>query len=125
MPSDLERIIRLSKRLEAALERDLGATGKGLHEKASSVEAKLGPDTTRDLRAVATVRNRLVHEEGYDRVDNRKDILDRAARAERAIDRLAGRKRRPQWFTAAALLTLAAVAIAGSAFVVLKIRGVL
>ena len=123
MPSDLDRMIKTAKRLEGMLERGLGATGKGLHEKASSVESKLGPDLLRDLRAVATVRNKLVHEEGYDRIDNRADVYARAERAERGLEALTNTRRRPQWFTAAAILTLVAAAIAGSGYIVAKIRG--
>lgn len=85
MPSDLDTAVRVSKRLEALLAARHGATGRGLHEKVDSVRAELAPETVRDLRLVATVRNRIVHEEGYDRIDGRRSFLEAARRAERAL----------------------------------------
>lgn len=69
--SDIELVINRTKALEAILERGLGATGKGLHEKVSSVEAKLPDALVRKLRFVATLRNKLVHDAGYQRLDDR------------------------------------------------------
>lgn len=65
--SDLELAFAASKRFEGALER-LGATGKGLHEKATSIEAQLDPVALGYLRMVASIRNRLAHEDGFDRI---------------------------------------------------------
>jgi hypothetical protein len=72
MQSDLEFVVNASKRLEALLEQRLGATGRGLHEKASSVEQRLDENVVRDLRFVATVRNKLVHESGIHELDDRQ-----------------------------------------------------
>ena len=92
MPSDLERAIRWSKRFEAALERRYGARGRGLHEKIDSVRADLDSDTVRALRLVATVRNKIVHEEGYDRIDRKREFKIACKAADRAISGR-GRKR--------------------------------
>jgi hypothetical protein len=54
--------IDIARQLETVLET-LGATGKGLHEKTSSVEAKLPAALVRKLRFVASVRNKIVHED--------------------------------------------------------------
>jgi hypothetical protein len=90
MASDLETAIRAAKRFEAALARRYGADGRGLHEKIDSVERDLAPETVRALRLVATVRNKIVHEEGYGRIDDRRRFRDACRTAERA---LVGRRR--------------------------------
>lgn len=103
MPSDLERAVRWSKRFESVLERDLGARGRGLHEKIDSVEADLDPSIVRDLRLVATVRNRLVHEDGADRIERRDEFRAACRRARRA---LTPRLRRRLWMIVLGLVAL-------------------
>lgn len=61
----LETVVRWTKKLEAELESRLGAEGRGLHEKASSVEHLLDGQLLRKLRRIATIRNRTMHEDGY------------------------------------------------------------
>lgn len=85
MASDLERAIRASKRYEAALSRLYGATGRGLHEKADSVAHRLEGRLARDLHLIATVRNKLVHEEGYDRIDDESSFRAATKRADKAL----------------------------------------
>lgn len=63
--SQIEQAVKLSRRLETLLEQKYHATGKGLHEKTSSVEAKLPTDLVKSLRYIATMRNSVVHEEGF------------------------------------------------------------
>ena len=69
--SDIELAISRTKALESLLEAALGATGKGLHEKVSSVQAKLPPPLVKKLRFVATIRNKIVHESDYQKMDDR------------------------------------------------------
>ncbi|MBD3671091.1 MAG: DUF4145 domain-containing protein [Gammaproteobacteria bacterium] len=69
--NDLERAVRASKQIEARLERQFGARGKGLHEKVSSVERSLPAALVKRIRYVATLRNKLVHEDNYHRLDDR------------------------------------------------------
>lgn len=66
-----ELVIKGSKGLEAILATQ-GATGKGLHEKVDSVESRLPVELVKRLRFIATVRNRVVHEEGYELKDPRR-----------------------------------------------------
>lgn len=54
--------IDISRRIETALEA-AGATGKGLHEKTGSIEGRLPPALVRKLRFIASVRNKIVHED--------------------------------------------------------------
>lgn len=57
-----EVVITGCKGLEQLLTSQLGAQGRGLHEKVSSVEHRLTPQLIRKLRFIAAARNRLVHE---------------------------------------------------------------
>lgn len=68
---DIDLAVRASKRIESTLVRVLGATGRGLHEKTSSVERRLDPALVKRIRYVATIRNKLLHEESYRKIDNR------------------------------------------------------
>lgn len=81
MPSDLELVVAASKQFESLLEKQCGAAGRGLHEKISSVQHKLAEDVVDDLRFVATLRNKIVHETETTGLDNR-------ARFEAVVSRL-------------------------------------
>lgn len=83
--NDYQLAIELSKELESRLERELGAEGKGLHEKVSSVEAALPVVTVRALRYVASVRNALIHDRDVRALPDRKRFI---ARFEAASDEL-------------------------------------
>ena len=85
MASDLERAVRWSKRFESLLERRFGARGRGLHEKIDSVAGDLDRETVRSLRLVATVRNKIVHEAGYTRIDDRARFKKSCKQADRAL----------------------------------------
>mmetsp|Transcript_32873 Transcript_32873/g.93257 ORF Transcript_32873/g.93257 Transcript_32873/m.93257 type:complete len:114 (+) Transcript_32873:264-605(+) len=69
--NDYELVITCAKELEHLLELEFGATGKGLHEKISSVSSQLPKGLVRRMRFLATVRNRLVHEYGFNSIPNR------------------------------------------------------
>ena len=111
--SDIDLAVTRSRRLEQMLERDFGASGRGLHEKTSSVEGRLPDQVVRRLRLVATVRNKVVHEEGP--MDDRRRFVESADEAERELKRLArGRKpgRRVIALVAAVFLLAAIAAVA-------------
>lgn len=74
---DLQRCISLVKDIEGLLEAGLGATGKGLHEKATSVEKHLDERQLKRLRYIATLRNKLVHESEFN-VDQLPDDFEDA-----------------------------------------------
>ena len=59
--SDIELAVTGSKRIEKLLEDRLGAVGRGLHEKVSSVERLLPERIVKMTRFVASVRNAIVH----------------------------------------------------------------
>lgn len=62
--SEYKVVIEASKKLEGQL-AELNAVGKGLHEKVTSVQNDLPNELVTLLRRVATVRNKLVHEEDF------------------------------------------------------------
>lgn len=64
--SAIDTAVRGSRLLEGLLEAEFGATGKGLHERLDSVEGGLPSDVVKAMRRIATIRNRAVHEEGYE-----------------------------------------------------------
>jgi hypothetical protein len=90
--SDIDLAVTRSQRLEQTLERDFGASGRGLHEKVSSVADALPKDLVRRLRLVATVRNKVVHENG--RIDDRNRFLTAADSAERDLATIVKRRGR-------------------------------
>src|SRR4030095_11771119 len=67
--SDIELAITRVKALETLLE-GVGATGKGLHEKVTSVQNRLPHPLVKKLRFIATVRNKIVHESDYKQIDD-------------------------------------------------------
>jgi hypothetical protein len=75
--NDYEFVIKASKELEYILEHDFGAQGKGLHEKISNAVSHGDLTTTsnsqliKDMRYLATIRNKLIHERGFDAIPNR------------------------------------------------------
>ena len=63
--SDIDRTIKATRALEHLLVSNYGARGRGLHALVSSVEGQLPAKTVRKLRWVATLRNKVIHEEGF------------------------------------------------------------
>jgi hypothetical protein len=107
--SDIDLAVSRSKRLEQLLERKLDATGKGLHQKASSVETKLSPQLLRELRLVATVRNKIVHENDYQKIEDRPGFLRACDDAERQLKAIGGGRRK--WKAIALLVAIAIVLV--------------
>lgn len=104
--SDLDLAVRSSKRLEALLAHRYGARGRGLHELVSSVEARLDPGVVRQLRFVATIRNKLVHDADYQRMDDRAAFKQACRAAERSLRRRGGWR----WIVGAVAVVLAGAA---------------
>ena len=105
--SDIDLAIGCCKRLESLLEKKLGATGRGLHEKVSSVEARLPRELVRKIRLVATVRNKVVHEADYTAIDDRKKFLLASKEAERELKAIGGGAGKPRWL----LVTVVVIAL--------------
>jgi len=79
------QVVKRSKTIERLLEQNYGAVGKGIFEKAKSVEERLESGIFNKLKFIAAVRNKVVHEEGYV-FDGRQD--DYLITCDRVIRRL-------------------------------------
>lgn len=114
--SDIELAVTTARRLETLLETRFGASGRGLHEKLTSVQTSLSPDALRNGRYVATMRNKVVHEDAFSLPD--RDRFLRSAQAfENALGGPARTGRKIPWSIAIFLL---GVAILWNAPMVLK-----
>jgi hypothetical protein len=89
--SDVELAVTRVKALESLLEQALGAFGKGLHEKVSSVQDRLAPSLVKKLRFIATVRNKIVHEADYQQIDDRDGFARACDEAEAELQALVPR----------------------------------
>lgn len=87
MTLSIDTAVRGSRRLESLLEARLGAEGRGLHEKLSSVEGRVPEELRRSIRWIATMRNKVVHEDGPSPADADEfdRTVDRVARALEAL----------------------------------------
>lgn len=72
--NDFELVIRSSKDLEHILDTQFNANGKGLHEKISSVDG-LSPELVKNMRYLATIRNKLVHEYDFNKIPEREKFI--------------------------------------------------
>ncbi|WP_420001954.1 excalibur calcium-binding domain-containing protein [Acinetobacter sp. LF10] len=79
MQSDIDVVVTQSKALEALLEQKFGATGRGLHEKLTSIEYQLEVGLVKNIRWIATMRNKVVHENFQ--LTNQNDFLRSCQRA--------------------------------------------
>ncbi|EGQ9612316.1 DUF4145 domain-containing protein [Vibrio cholerae] len=72
--SEIEQVVLRTRKLETLLREQYHAEGKGLHQLITSCEERLPHDVIKKLRYVATIRNKVVHEDYY-RLDDRKAFL--------------------------------------------------
>lgn len=70
----MQEVVNCSKRIETILVSQFGANGRGLHEKLSSVGNLIPTPLSRRIRYIATLRNKLVHEDGYE-IENPTEFL--------------------------------------------------
>jgi hypothetical protein len=75
--NDYELAIKSSKELEHILEKEFQASGKGLHEKISSVSSALPAELVKNMRYLATIRNKLVHEHRFDAIPDRPRFIQK------------------------------------------------
>jgi len=74
--SFVESVLARTREIESLLEQNYGASGKGLHDKASSIVGVLDTTRVKRIRYIATVRNKLVHEADYKYDGDEKAFLD-------------------------------------------------
>lgn len=84
--SDIDLAVRASRRLENILEARFGAKGRGLHSMISSVEHSIPKPLVRSLRWVATMRNKVVHDESF-KLEDPAAFKAEAKRLEKELSR--------------------------------------
>ncbi|GEM_PF-4727523 len=66
MNGTYEIVIDSTRKIESLLRDKLGAEGRGLHTKTESVEDILDKKVAKKIHYIATIRNNLMHEDGFD-----------------------------------------------------------
>lgn len=95
--SDIDLAVKASKQIESTLVRVYGAKGKGLHEKVSSVEKKLPASLVKRIRYVATIRNKILHDDDYRKFDDRSAFKSVFKQIKRELKRLEGKSSPLLW----------------------------
>ena len=90
--SDIDLALSRCKRIEQRLRHNYRVDGRGLHELVDAAKAKNGLPTplVRKLRLIATVRNKIVHDADYTKIEDRRGFVRACDEAERELDELAG-----------------------------------
>lgn len=99
---DVAVVIKHSKRLESLLRQHYHAKGKGLHQLIDSSQKRLPHDVVKKLRFLATIRNKVVHEDGY-QLDDMREFISVSKYCE---SELVPRSNRLMWRLAAGLILL-------------------
>jgi hypothetical protein len=89
--NDFELVIRVSKELEHILTTHCNAQGKGLHEYTSSAlinQKPLPPDVVKQLRYLATLRNKLIHEKDFNSIPDRDSFILAFQQTEQELSKL-------------------------------------
>ena len=58
-------LLKMTKKIENILS-EMGAEGRGLNQKLDSVANKVNEATTKKIRFIATIRNKMVHESNFE-----------------------------------------------------------
>jgi len=78
----IDIIIRKTKKIESLLVR-IGAEGRGLHEKVTSIEGKLEPQVIKRIRFIASIRNKSLHDYNFELTE---DVLSNFIDASDEVD---------------------------------------
>ncbi len=82
--NEISTVIQQSRRLEHLLKVHYHAEGPGLHQHISSCQERLPRELIPKLRYIATMRNKVVHEEGF-RLDNKKKFRQLCLECEKIL----------------------------------------
>lgn len=93
--NDFELAIKSAKELEYILETEFGGTGKGLHEKISSASPALSDKLVKRMRYLATIRNKLVHERGFDYIPDRPSFISAFEESVKDLNQILEARGRP------------------------------
>ena len=64
--SDIEKVVVRTRKIAALLRTQYHADGKGLHQLITSREERLPHDVIAKLRYIATIRNKVDHEDDFE-----------------------------------------------------------
>ncbi|WP_261816389.1 DUF4145 domain-containing protein [Vibrio gallicus] len=106
--SDIDQVVTRTRRIESLLRTQFHANGRGLHQLISSSEERLPHEIIKKLRYVATIRNKILHEDGFE-LEDRKQFIQVCKECEQGLTPRSGRFIWGIAFALVALLTLAAV----------------
>ncbi|PFG58770.1 hypothetical protein ATG66_0079 [Vibrio sp. ES.051] len=107
--SDIEKVVMRTRTIEKLLRTQYHAEGKGLHQLINSCEERLPHDVIAKLRFIATVRNKVVHEDDY-KLNDRTGFM---AACDACEKELTPRSSRFIWRVAILLMTLITLAALG------------
>ncbi|PSW04979.1 DUF4145 domain-containing protein [Photobacterium lipolyticum] len=88
--ANIEMVVTRSRRIEHLLRQHYHAEGKGLHQLINSCEERLPHEILPKLRFIASVRNKTVHEEGY-QLDDKQGFLRACHDCEKELTPRSGR----------------------------------
>ncbi|WP_428773615.1 DUF4145 domain-containing protein [Vibrio sp.] len=88
--SEFERVVLRTRKLETLLRVRYHAEGEGLHQLITSCEDRLPHDVIAKLRYVATIKNKLVHDE-ENSSDAIKDFFEVCEQCEQELTPRSGR----------------------------------
>lgn len=109
--SDIDLAVKSSKKIESTLERVLGASGKGLHEKVSSVEHKIPIALVKRIRYIATIRNKLIHEESVRKINDRSSFKAAVKHVAKELKKLEGPTGNRKWIVIFVVLLLSVLVL--------------
>lgn len=109
--SDIDLAIKSSKKIETRLESVLGATGRGLHEKVTSIEHKIPTALVKRIRYIATIRNKLIHEESFSKINDRPSFKAAVKHVSKELKKLEGTTGSRKWLIAFILLSLILIGV--------------
>lgn len=118
--SDIDLAVKSSKKIEAALERILDAHGKGLHEKVSSVESRIPNALVKRIRYIASVRNKIIHDDSVRKIDDRSSFKAAVRHVTKELKKLEAPTGNKMWLIISSLLTLIAVILVAVYFDLMK-----
>ncbi|OAN16942.1 hypothetical protein A3K86_08370 [Photobacterium jeanii] len=88
--ANIEMVVTKTRRIEHLLREHYHAEGKGLHQLISSCETRLPHEIIPKLRFIASVRNKVVHEDGY-KLDDKKGFVAACKLCEKELTPRSGR----------------------------------
>ncbi len=108
--SDIEKVVMRTRTLEKLLRTHYHAQGRGLHQLITSCEERLPHDVIAKLRYIATVRNKVVHEEGF-KLDDRKGFISACDDCEKELT-----PRSPRFIWRVAILLMVLITLGALGF---------